>query len=619
MTKRLFDIVGSAVGLILLAPLFWLIALVVRFSDGGPVFYRQERVGRHGRRFRIWKFRTMVVGADRQGRAITVGEDARITPVGYWLRKLKLDELPQLINVLVGEMSFVGPRPEVPKYVALYDDRQRRVLAVQPGITDPASIRYRNESELLAKADDPERHYVETIMPNKIRLNLAYAARATLWSDIGVIFQTLLSVGRDSTDEDAREESQRSTGVTDVDDSSAPTICLLSAEHPPLDKRVFQKEAVSLAQAGFRVIHLCPSNAAEDKSVKGVRLVTYKRRRGRLERLLSIPRLLARAWRLDADVYHCNEPDSWLVGVLLSLLRGKKVVFDCHEHYPGQVTRGLSWPLSHLAAWATKYYLQLLGLLTHRIVLAKYSVADDFSWSRGRQVVVLNTTPLNALDSRMSTISADATGNSEPFTFVHIGVIRRERGSQQLLDAVRLLADRGVSDFRVRIIGAFKDGSEADFFAKADRHGVRERIEFHRWLPFDEAFSLVRRSHAGLILFQKTLENNVRGMPHKMFDYMLAGLPVIAPDFAPDIVNVLGECGGGLLVDTSDVSRVADAMQMLIEDRAMVRSLGARGRQAVFDRYHWERDAETLIAAYHEMLGTMPMDLSARRTMKKAA
>jgi lipopolysaccharide/colanic/teichoic acid biosynthesis glycosyltransferase len=189
--KRAVDIAGAAIGLLVLSPVLVLIGAVVALADGGPVFFRQERVGAGGRCFRMWKFRTMVVDAERRGGQLTVGRDPRVTAVGHWLRRLKLDELPQLLNVLRGEMSLVGPRPEVPRYVALYTAEQREVLRLVPGITDPASIRYRDESEELARAADPEWTYVERIMPEKIRLNLEYAARATRWSDLMVVLATV--------------------------------------------------------------------------------------------------------------------------------------------------------------------------------------------------------------------------------------------------------------------------------------------------------------------------------------------------------------------------------------------------------------------------------------------
>lgn len=189
--KRVFDLFWATVGLCLIWPVFLVIGLLVKVEDRGPIFFRQRRIGRHGHPFRMWKFRTMVVDAEQKGSALTVGRDPRITRVGHWLRDTKVDELPQLINVMLGEMSFVGPRPEVRKYVDLYSEDQRQVLDLRPGITDLASVKYRRESELLAASSDPDRTYVEEIMPEKIRINLEYAAQANIWSDVRVILLTL--------------------------------------------------------------------------------------------------------------------------------------------------------------------------------------------------------------------------------------------------------------------------------------------------------------------------------------------------------------------------------------------------------------------------------------------
>ncbi len=194
IAKRAMDIAISAAALCVLWPVFLLIALAIVIDDPGPVFYRQVRVGRGGRPFRIFKFRTMVVDADKKGLSITVGRDSRITRVGAFLRKTKLDELAQLLNVLVGEMSFVGPRPEVREYTDLYDGEQRQVLLVRPGITDYASIAYRNENDLLAGADDPERMYIETIMPDKIELNMKYLREISPLADLRLILKTVIAV-----------------------------------------------------------------------------------------------------------------------------------------------------------------------------------------------------------------------------------------------------------------------------------------------------------------------------------------------------------------------------------------------------------------------------------------
>jgi len=194
LAKRSLDLVGAAAGLLLLTPLLVLVALLIKAADGGPVFFRHERVGYRGRRFRMWKFRTMVPDAETRGLPLTVGQDARVTRPGAWLRRLKLDELPQLLNVLVGDMTLVGPRPEVPRYVGSYSADQRRVLELVPGLTDEASLRYADESRILAAAADPQLVYVREIVPDKIRLNLAYAARATVWTDVRVILATLLQL-----------------------------------------------------------------------------------------------------------------------------------------------------------------------------------------------------------------------------------------------------------------------------------------------------------------------------------------------------------------------------------------------------------------------------------------
>ena len=186
------DLLFAVGGLLLFSPLMLGIALAIKLDSRGPVFFRQERVGRHGRVFRIHKFRTMVHRAEAHGRQITVGADARITRVGRWIRDRRLDEIPQLIDVLKGDMSIVGPRPEVPRYVALYAPQVReKVLSVRPGITDPASLAFRDEASMLARAEDPEREYVEVIMPRKLQHAMAYAERASVWTDLVLIGRTL--------------------------------------------------------------------------------------------------------------------------------------------------------------------------------------------------------------------------------------------------------------------------------------------------------------------------------------------------------------------------------------------------------------------------------------------
>ena len=192
MAKRLFDLVGASLALLLLSPLLLLVALAIRLDSPGPVFFRQERVGRGGVPFRIHKFRTMRADAPALGPQVTVGQDVRITRVGHWLRSRRIDELPQFIDVLLGRMSLVGPRPEVPRFVAHYPAAlAAQVLAVRPGITDPAALAHIDEASLLAGSPDPERTYIDQILPHKLALQAQYASRATLWSDLAVLWRTL--------------------------------------------------------------------------------------------------------------------------------------------------------------------------------------------------------------------------------------------------------------------------------------------------------------------------------------------------------------------------------------------------------------------------------------------
>lgn len=192
--KRLFDLVLSFFGLLFFSPILIITAILIKIDSKGPIFYKQVRVGKNNKDFKIFKFRTMHVNADKMGLLTVGGRDPRVTKIGYYLRKFKLDELPQLINVFIGEMSFVGPRPEVRKYVDLYTDEQLKVLLVKPGITDLASIEFRNENEILSQQDDPNKYYIDIIMPRKIEANMEAIKNQSFIFDIKVIFKTFLAI-----------------------------------------------------------------------------------------------------------------------------------------------------------------------------------------------------------------------------------------------------------------------------------------------------------------------------------------------------------------------------------------------------------------------------------------
>lgn len=194
MLKRIFDIFFSFIGLIILLPFFIIIGLLIVIDSPGGVFYKQSRVGKNNIDFYLFKFRSMRTGADKNGLLTVGGRDSRITRIGYFIRKFKIDELPQLLNVFFGDMSLVGPRPEVRKYVYLYTEKQKQVLSVKPGITDYASIEYSNENELLGKAENPEQVYIDEIMPAKLKLNLKYIDEQGISTDLKIIFKTIAKI-----------------------------------------------------------------------------------------------------------------------------------------------------------------------------------------------------------------------------------------------------------------------------------------------------------------------------------------------------------------------------------------------------------------------------------------
>jgi len=194
--KRVFDFTASLLGLIVLSPLFLIVAILIKLDDGGSIFFRQTRVGQHGKPFKIYKFRTMVENAEKLGAQVTKGDDPRITRVGKFLRKYKLDELPQLINVLKGEMSLVGPRPEVPKFVKLFDEDYKEILQVKPGITDYASLEFKDENELLKGAENPEEVYIKEILPKKIEYYKKYLKDISFTTDLKLLLKTIVGILR---------------------------------------------------------------------------------------------------------------------------------------------------------------------------------------------------------------------------------------------------------------------------------------------------------------------------------------------------------------------------------------------------------------------------------------
>ena len=379
----------------------------------------------------------------------------------------------------------------------------------------------------------------------------------------------------------------------------ATRICFLSSMHDPRDKRVFQKEARTLAAAGFEVVHVAPAVDRRSYVDSGVSIETYRRPTGILSRVRASCALLVRAWSVRADFYHCNELDSWLIGSVLGFLKRRRVIFDVHEHYPSRFAgRGLPEWMERLGSDGVRCMYAILSLRTTRIVLAKDSVARDFKVGRNKMVVVRNYASLGASVAAGRSVT-EGGSHAQSLLAIHLGEMSRARGWPQLLEA---LAHCQAADLKVLLLGKFTDGSREECLRRATELGVRQRLAVEDWVPMEEAIALVRRCSIGLVLFQPGFLNHVFALPHKLFEYMLEGLPVVAPDFAEEVSDIVRSAGCGLLVDVSDPVAIAVALDVLSEDASLRAVLGENGRRAVLDRYNWEEEGRTLVSMYEGLV-----------------
>jgi glycosyltransferase involved in cell wall biosynthesis len=364
-------------------------------------------------------------------------------------------------------------------------------------------------------------------------------------------------------------------------------ILMLSAAHPPDDIRVVRKEAAALAEAGWPVCHLAPGPADAPARVAGVAIETYRRPPGWRGRLLNLPRLARRAAASGARILHASEPDAWLAAIWAARRSGARVVLDVHEHYPSRLDSRLPRPLRPLARAALRLGCRLAARAADAVVVAKDGLAEDFAAPR-RTIAVRNYALPVALAPREH--------RPGPLTLVHAGAMTRSRGWPQLLAALALLP----ADTRLRLIGRFTDGTEAAFLAEASRLGLAPRIECLGWRPHAEALALMAEADIALVLFQPGETNHQLALPHKLFDAMLAGLPVIAPSFATEVAAILRESGCGRLVETADPLAIASAVRDLACPERRAR-LGAAGRLAATTRYAWPPEAARLVTLYREL------------------
>jgi len=369
--------------------------------------------------------------------------------------------------------------------------------------------------------------------------------------------------------------------------TAAPLVCLLSAAHPPDDVRVVRKEGAALAAAGWRVLHVAPGPSAVTGEVAGVALAPYPRRPGWLGRLRGIPALARRARAAQPAVLHANEPDAWVAALLAARGRPTRVVLDVHEHYPSRLDARLPPALRPLGQAALRLFCRLAAWPADAVVVAKDGLDRDFA-APGKTVAVRNYAPAVAIAPRRH--------RPGPLTLAHVGALGRARGWPQMLEALT----RAPPGTRLRLIGRFTDGSEAAFWAMAEAHGLTDRIEATGWRPQPEALALLAECDIALVLFQRGERNHDLALPHKLFDGMLAGLPVIAPDFGAEVAAVVREADCGELVDTGDAAAIAAAIGRLA-DPARRAALGAAGRAAALGRFGWSGEAARLVELYDRL------------------
>ena len=359
------------------------------------------------------------------------------------------------------------------------------------------------------------------------------------------------------------------------------TVLMLSAAHPPADTRVVRKEGAALAAAGWPVVHLCPGGFAPPAEVDGVRIAPHRHRR-----LRGLLRLARDAAALRPAVIHASEPDAWLAALIAARRCGAQVVLDVHEHYPSRLDARLPAVLRPVARAGIRLACRLMGRAADAVVVAKDGLDGDFAGAR--IVKVRNYAPAPGAPPR-----AHRPG---PLRIGHLGALTRARGWPTMLEALALAP----ADTRLLLIGRFTDDSEADFHARAAVMGLAPRITVTGWLPQAEALERLRGCDLALVLFQRGEENHRLALPHKLFDAMAAGLPVIAPDFAEEVASVVREAGCGLLIDSGDAASVAAAVAALA-DPARRTALGEAGWAAARGPFAWEPEAARLVDLYRTL------------------
>ena len=373
-------------------------------------------------------------------------------------------------------------------------------------------------------------------------------------------------------------------------------ICFLSSMHAPLDKRVFLKEAAALAKL-YSVVHIAPGEQKE-YSLAGVVVKEYQKPQTLYERFKNLRVLYQLAVEENAHAYHCNELDSWLVGLLLKVTRKKKCIVDIHEHYPEEIaeTRFPKWsrPLIKLL---TRLFLRVASSATDLTILAKASLVNDFRHLKSNKIATIQNFALQAEEIEYPTMVPHDL--NEDMTIGHLGLINDARGLQEMLSALALVKAEKI---KLQIIGEVNDRSESDLRSLIESYRLEEHVFYTGWLPHEQAIEKLSDCDVGLIAFQPQYINHIHALPHKLFDYMYVGLPVVAPEFAIDVAQIILDSGCGILVDPSRPESLAAAFRRLKSDSNLRQTMMNNARKAVIERYSWKHEAQKLKDCYARLL-----------------
>jgi len=374
-------------------------------------------------------------------------------------------------------------------------------------------------------------------------------------------------------------------------------VCILQTLHEHDDKRVFQKLARSLTHAGHEVVSVVPDTGNVPESAGGVIFRTMPAAHGLRQRFGVLPKLIAAGVAERADVYMGVEPESWVACLVAKARAGGRAVFDMHEHVPSEFSKFFPSPLRPFVEWATVCFMRLFARYTDLIILTRESFDPPWRGLAVPRVTVINT---NHLQLPCAEIPEHLRAYAERPTIIHQGIFGDVRGSYQLLDAMKRLVPR-FPELRCIVLGRYVYGSEDAYRAAVAEAGLEDHLVLAGVVPYEEVPAYIAASKVGLILFQPGPLNHTLAMPHKLFDYMREGRPVIAPDFALEVSRIVNECDCGRLVDVTSPGAIAEAVAELLEHEAEAKRLGENGRRGVERTYHWEAEERVLLEAFDRL------------------